>query len=184
MNFFYENYPESIYVDGKKIRIITDFREYIRLQDALLDRLLTSYERYYIISQYFLDECIVDEKAISELTKFMAMEDGSNTSSSNKKTSKQLYSYSFDFPYILSAFIQVYGINLQTIPYMHWWKFQTLFNGLPQDTEIKQRIMYRGINLSDIKDREERKRIRKIQLAIRLPTQVEISDYEIGDAFV
>ena len=57
-----------------------------------------------------------------------------------------------------------------------------LFDGLSEDTEIKQRIMYRGINLSEIKDKEERKRISKIQRSIQLPAE-ELTDYEIGNAF-
>ena len=47
-----------------------------------------------------------------------------------------------------------------------------LFDGLSEKNEIKQRIHYRGINLSSIKDKEERKRIRRIQNSIRLPQEV------------
>ena len=57
-----------------------------------------------------------------------------------------------------------------------------LFDGLSDDTEIKQRIMYRGINLSDIKDKDERKRISQIQKKIQLP-QESLTDYDIGNAF-
>lgn len=57
-----------------------------------------------------------------------------------------------------------------------------LFDGLSEDTEIKQRIMYRSIDLNTVKDKEERKRIRKIQSAIRLPEEI-LSDYEIGEMF-
>ena len=56
------------------------------------------------------------------------------------------------------------------------------FDGLSEDTEIKQRIMYRGIDLSDIKDKDERKRIAKIQRRIQLPAEA-LSDYDIGNAF-
>ena len=95
---------------------------------------------------------------------------------------KNLFSYEIDYPYILSGFLRDYGIDLETVEYLHWWKFRMLFDGLSDDTEIKQRIMYRGINLSDIKDRDERKRILKIQRSIQLPAE-ELTDYEIGHAF-
>ena len=68
------------------------------------------------------------------------------------------------------------------VDYLHWWKFRMLFDGLSEDTEIKQRIMYRGIRLSDIKDKEERKRISRIQKAIQLPAG-RVSDFDIGNAF-
>ena len=58
-----------------------------------------------------------------------------------------------------------------------------LFSGLSEGTEIKQRIMYRSVDLSEIKDKEERKRIAKIQQAIRLP-DAELTDYDIGNAFM
>lgn len=58
-----------------------------------------------------------------------------------------------------------------------------LFDGLSEENEIKKRIMYRGINLSEIRDPEERKRIQKIQKVIELK-QEELTDYDIGDAFV
>ena len=58
-----------------------------------------------------------------------------------------------------------------------------LFDGLSEKNEIKQRIYYRSVDLSTIKDKEERKRIRKIQNSIRLPQEV-ISDGDIANAFV
>lgn len=183
MNLFYEKYPESVKVHDEEVRIITDFREYIKLQDALLCNELTETEKYQIICEYFLDPCDVDEDAIKALTEFMAMDQVDHVGCLNGTSKKQLYSFAIDFPYILSAFMQVYRINLQTINYMHWWKFRTLFDGLPENTEIKQRIMYRSIDLSTIKDKEERKRIRKIQMSIRLP-QKNPDDYEIGDVFM
>ena len=42
--------------------------------------------------------------------------------------------------------------------------------------------MYRNTDLNEIKDKEERKRIEKIQRQIRLPDD-ELSDFDIGDAF-
>ena len=40
---------------------------------------------------------------------------------------KQIYSYEFDADYIYSAFLQQYKIDLNSIKYMHWWKFKDLF---------------------------------------------------------
>lgn len=185
MNLFYEKYPEAVEVHGKMIPIVTDFRDYIKLQDALADPELSAHDQYTIICDFFLDDCLVDEEAIHSLTDFLAMSgiEQAGVKNEEKADKKQLFSFSVDFPYILSAFISVYNINLQTVKYMHWWKFLTLFYGLPDSTEIKQRIMYRGIDLSTIKDKEERKRIRRIQNAIKLPDKKVLSDYEIGDVF-
>lgn len=98
---------------------------------------------------------------------------------------RQIRDFEQDAECIYSAFREVYGINLQTIPYMHWWEFQTLFAGLPEKTEIKQRIMYRSIDLRTIKDKDERKRIKKIQeiVALKKKNRRKMTDYEIGEMF-
>ena len=65
------------------------------------------------------------------------------------------------------------------------YKFKTLFDWLPENTEIKQRILYRTIDVSSIKDKEERKRVKRIQEAIALRKKVySMSDYDIGDMFI
>jgi hypothetical protein len=184
MNLFYEEYPDTIIVDDVEISIITDFREYVRLIDMLKDDELNSSQKAYLVSQYFLKAPDNFAEAMSALTDFVIMktEEEQETDAEQQEEKREVYSFEYDFPFIFSAFLSEYGINIKTIPYMHWWEFKLLFEGLSEDTEIKKRIMYRSINLSTIKDKDERERIKKIQAAIRLP-QAKVSDYEIGNAF-
>ena len=191
MNLFYEEYPKALEVHGEFYPIITDFREYIRLLDMLKCKELNEIQRIMILGEYFLTDISIDQEAIHALTDFVTMDlkEKENNSDSEEEGEEQeetekknLFSYEIDYPYILSGFLRDYGIDLETVEYLHWWKFRMLFDGLSDDTEIKQRIMYRGINLSDIKDRDERKRILKIQRSIQLPAE-ELTDYEIGHAF-
>lgn len=190
MNFFYEELPNTVNVKGKNVKIITDFREYIRLLDMLKDQELDTLQKFAIIQQYFLDGIVADEEAISALSCFITMDtncvevaETSDCGRLQEKPKKNLFSYSIDYPYILSGFLRDYGIDLIDIKYMHWWKFRMLFDGLSDDTEIKQRIMYRSVDLSGIKDKEERKRIKKIQKSIQLPSE-SLTDYDIGNAFM
>ncbi len=183
MNLFYEDFPEIVSVGGEPVRIITDFREYIRLLDMLKCRELTVTDKYSLVKEYFLEEVFVDSMAIKALEEFITMSAAtSGERTGSDKAKKDLFSYSIDYPYILSGFLRDYGIDLNMVDYLHWWKFRMLFDGLSEDTEIKQRIMYRGIRLSDIKDKEERKRISRIQKAIQLPAG-RVSDFDIGNAF-
>ena len=193
MNFFYEAFPDTVNIRGEEVSIITDFREYIRLLDMLKCDGLNTYQKMAILEDYFLDEITIDEDAIDALTEFVVMdldskdknsnEDDSDENNSERSESKKnLFSYEIDYPFILSGFLRDYGIDLEAVEYLHWWKFRMLFDGLSEDTEIKQRIMYRGIDLSDIKDKDERKRIARIQRKIQLPAEA-LSDYDIGDAF-
>lgn len=190
MNFFYEELPDTVNVGGERIKIITDFREYIKLLDMLKDQELDFVQKFVIIRQYFLDDVDVGEEAVSALSGFITMNlngtevaEKDGCGSLQEKPKKNLFSYSIDYPYILSGFLRDYGIDLIDIKYMHWWKFRMLFDGLSDDTEIKQRIMYRSVDLSEIKDKEEEKRIKKIQKSIQLPSE-SLTDYDIGNAFV
>lgn len=190
MNFFYEDLPRTVHVHGEEIPIITDFREYIRLLDMLKCEELNAMQRLTLLTQYFLYEIEVDKEAISALTEFVVMDFDSWQKGNEEDgiepdrhgSNKNLYSYEMDYPFILSGFMRDYRIDLESVEYLHWWKFRMLFDGLSEDTEIKQRIMYRSIDLSDIKDKDERKRISRIQRRIQLP-QESITDYDIGNAF-
>ena len=183
MNLFYESLPTSVIVNGKPVRIRTDFREYISLLDMLKDKDVKSVDKLLILSEYFLDDIEISQPAIDALCDFMSADfsDG-EVSQTGTVRQKNLFSFPIDYPYILSAFLRDYGIDLIDIKYLHWWKFRMLFDGLSEDNEIKKRIMYRGMNLNEIKDPEERKRIRKIQKVIELK-QEELTDFDIGDAF-
>lgn len=183
MNLFYEELPMSVMVHGKTVRIRTDFRDYIRLLDMLKDKDVKPMDKLLILREYFLDDIEITQFSIDALCDFMSA-DFSDREASQTGTGrwKNLFSFSIDYPYILSAFLRDYGIDLIDIKYLHWWKFRMLFDGLSEDNEIKKRIMYRGMNLNEIKDPEERKRIRKIQKVIELK-QEELTDFDIGDAF-
>lgn len=185
MNLFYEEYPKVIVVDGQEIPIITDFREYIRLLDMLRDTELDPAEKYQIVCMYFLKQPEDFESAFGRLTEFVTMDmlrEDAGGSVENERARKELYSFRIDYPFIFSAFLRDYDINLRTVPYLHWWEFRALFDGLSDDTEIKQRMKYRSIDASTIKDKTERKRIETIQKAIRLPSEKVMTDYDIGDA--
>lgn len=189
MNFFYEKYPLEIVVNEEKYPILTDFRDYIQLLDMLKDDALTLDERVLILREYFLCDVNLTKDVIEGLISFINMDGVLNQEYVHEHGEdvdvcpKAVFSYSIDYPYILSAFMRDYGIDLENIEYMHWWKFRMLFDGLSEDTEIKKRIMYRSINVSEIKDSEERRRVARIQDAIRLP-EARITDFDIGNAFM
>lgn len=191
MNLFYEDYPTVLKVKNEFIPIITDFREYIKLLDMLNDEEVNGYEKMLFLQQYFLKEPNNMDDAISRLTDFVSMkelndvhtEESGEGEDTEIEEPKPLFSFALDYPYILSGFWQDYGIDISEIKYLHWWKFRQLFDGLSEKTEIKQRIMYRSIDLSTIKDKDERKRIEKIQRSIKLP-ESELTEYDIGNAFM
>ena len=186
MNILFEEFPETVRVNGKSFLIETDFREWIRFIQLVDDDEVPWKIKCQLLLQWYVDGIPDDiEAAVYALGDFLTMNKEDNEENDNSApVPKQVYSFKQDAGCIYSAFRDVYNINLQTIPYMHWWEFQTLFAGLPEHTEIKQRIMYRSIDPRSIKDKDERKRIEKIQRAIELKkSRRKMTDYEIGDMF-
>lgn len=99
--------------------------------------------------------------------------------------SKKIYDYDIDDGYIYSAFLQQYGIDLQDINYLHWWKFKAMFNSLSSDTKIVEIMGYRNIDLSKIKDKQEKARYKKLKEIYKLPdmrTEAQ-KERDLGNAF-
>ena len=95
---------------------------------------------------------------------------------------KRYYDYDEDSDYIFAAFMQIYGDDLVT-SHMHWWEFRAKFTALTEETEFVKIMQYRGTNISKIKNKEERARIKKLQerFALRSQKPKKFADLESRD---
>ena len=188
MNILFEEFPKTVRVNGERFLVETDFREWIRFIQLIDDAKVPWQIKCRLLLQWYIDGIPDDlEAAVYALGVFLTMktENAEEEESITGSAPKQLYSFEQDAECIYSAFREVYGINLQTIPYMHWWEFQTQFEGLTEKTEKKKRILYLRIEIRTIKHKNERKRIKKIQevVALKKRNRRKMTDYEIGDMF-
>ncbi|WP_423710368.1 Gp15 family bacteriophage protein [Latilactobacillus curvatus] len=100
-----------------------------------------------------------------------------------KRDGPQLVSFLLDAKYIYAAFMQAYSIDLiEQQGSLHWAKFSALINALPDNTLMRQIIDIRKTNLNEIKDKDEKKRIRKLQQQFSLENKAD-SDEEGGDMY-
>ena len=186
IDILYEKYPTSIIINDVSYPIVTDFRNWIAFFDMINDDILENKDKVIASLNWFKDKIPNDlEKSYNGLISFARADDlnpKANKNSTKSQNNKQILSYLHDSPYILGAFLQTYGINLRNIEYMHWYEFRALLDALPEDTPLKKRMGYRAINLVDIKDKAERKRIKAIQRDIALPHR-ELSAFDIGNQF-
>ena len=187
MNVFYEDLPVTLQINGEPYPIITDFREWIRFSDMIKSDIPPEYKLEFL-SEMFLKRINVQEhfdEIIYKISAFLSLEELKipHKDGGKHKAGKNTLSYVYDAPYIISAFLENYGVDLVSIDYMHWWKFRMLLDGLPDETHIKQRIYYRSVDLGDIKDKDEKKRISRIKKSIDLPENEFLSDEEIANAF-
>lgn len=109
--------------------------------------------------QYYAND--VDyEKLLKEILDFYKC---NKPDKPDKKPNKKIgFLFDYDMDLIYAAFLQQYGINLLRTN-MHWWEFKALLNGLTDKTKFVQVVGYRTADLSKIKDKKERARMKELQ---------------------
>lgn len=178
---------------GLKIR--TDFRESIKFELLMQDNSVNNKDKIVLALNlyYYNAKEIKDIKqAVDDILWFYRCgKDLKNISSNEEKTSedsnktKQIYSYEFDDEYIYSAFMEQYKIDLNSIKYLHWWKFRALLNSLNENVLFSKILGYREINLSRIKDKEMRNFYKKMKKIYALPDMrtEEEKENDFAEAF-
>lgn len=188
MNLLTDDLPRSVEIDGKDYPIVTDFRNWIRFFELIEDEKLSDSQRLRIAMLWFTEETPeATEEAWEALLSFALCKDipkSGKKSSDNagKDAAAPCFSWSYDAPFILGAFWQTYGIDLLSCN-IHWYEFFALFQALPDDVPLKQRIALRQMKTADIKDRERRKQIRAAQKSIAIPRPALTAE-QIGEAFM
>lgn len=172
------------------MRIRTDFRESIKFELLMQDRSISDDKKIRMILNlyYYRAEQIIDvKKALKEIVWFYAGGDKKEIRNNTGKelNKKQIYSYEFDAEYIYSAFMQQYRIDLNSVEYLHWWKFRALFANLNENVFFSQIMKYRAIELSKIKDKEMKKFYKKMKKIYALPDMrtEEEKEYDFGETF-
>lgn len=203
MNVFYEGFPKALEISGKEYPVITDFREWIRFSDMLKSDIPLEYKLEFLLDM-FLEEVpdLYTEENIEEImdaiTSFLSLsgiefpdvysddamtEEGWEEVEYKEESTKKAIYYEQDAPYIISAFRREYQIDLLSVPYMHWWEFRMLLDGLSEESQIKKRIYWRTCDVSKM-DKKERMEILKIRRSITIPEEEYVSDEDIGNAFM
>ena len=182
MNLLYEKFPETVRISGKEYPIYTDFRNWLRFFDMLEEKGLSEREKMLLALRWYQEPIPPElwEESIQALIRFAICGEIPEQSAKSGRN-KKILSWSFDAPFVYAGFLSVYQIDLLTVQ-MHWHLFRALFDALPEDTPIKQRMYYRGVNIAEIRDKNEKKRVLKIQQQIRIP-QEKMNAFEIGSVF-
>ena len=63
-----------------------------------------------------------------------------------------------------------YGIDLQDVEDLHWWKFRAMFNSLTNQCEFVKIMEYRSIDLKDDMPKEQKSFYRKMKRIYALPS--------------
>lgn len=172
MNILVDLLPIAVEIDNKNYEINSDFRTSILfellMQDSSIgeeDKIITALELYYPVIPENINE------AIEQMLWFYrcGKEITSSKGNGKGKSVTQIYSFEHDDDYIYAAFMDQYKIDLQDIEYLHWWKFKAMFNSLKEDIKIVKIMEYRSMDLSKIKDKEQKAYYKRMKDLYEIP---------------
>ena len=176
--------PLTVEVGGRDIPIYADFRTGILFELLVQDhevseaeKALAALELYYPENEVEFIAERLDEASERLIWFYSCGNPGKKTRSTGRqkqrpKTSfaKRIYDFNVDAPLIYAAFLAQYGVDLQEVEFLHWWKFCAMFDALTDNHEITKIMGYRAVELSDIKNKNEKNRLAKLQARYALPT--------------
>lgn len=175
--------PVDIKINEVLYKINSDYRTSIIFANYIQEHEeLTEKDIIYILNLYYpvIPEDI--EQAINYIFWFYRCgEDEKEGNSTSTGNNKRIFDYEADGQYIYSAFLSQYRIDLQEINYLHWWKFKALFESLSEDNEIIKIMQYRAMDLSKIKDKEQKKFYKKMKDIYKLKEKISKEDKDALD---
>lgn len=167
--------PDTITVDGADYLIRTDFREWIKFELLMLDPDIPPGIKSELIKDIVFQESPPQDYDSGGfiLWFYRCGKDSQSTSKGSRSIKKagHIYSFEYDDLYIYAAFWEQYGIDLSSIPYMHWWRFKALFLGL-HDTKFNSIMEYRSTEITSSMSQERKKQIKIMQDLYRLPKSI------------
>lgn len=170
-NLLIDELPSGVEVDGEWFRIATNFRTAILFELLMSDSSYSPEEKIINTLTLFYPEKIPQDvgKAMDAVISFYLcgeMEDRKEKDGQSIRQSgtqqKQNYSFEQDAAYIYASFLTQYGIDLNRVEFLHWWKFSALFQSLGEEHKISRIMYYRSADLKG-KSKQERLFLKKMK---------------------
>ena len=172
MNIIIDLLPTTVFIDDIEYEINSNFRVSILFEMMMQDGSISDEEKgrlalslYYKVLPHDLG------KAAEQISWFYRCGKEREVGKGGERASraKQVYSFEYDADYIYSAFLTQYGIDLQDIDYLHWWKFKAMFTTLNDDNKISKIMGYRSIEINNDMSKSEKVYYREMKRIYKLP---------------
>lgn len=155
--------------DGRVYPVNADFRAVLKCLRILQDKSLADAQKLQLIGHFFLEGKPL-ANGYDLFSRFLF-------SGSPEEESEPVMDFEQDADAIYASFMQVYGIDLIDVPFLHWNKFRALLGGLGSDCALGRRIALRELDTSKMKpgDRAKAEKAkRRVQLhAVRMTAEEE-----------
>lgn len=182
MNPLLDIFPTSLTVGGTEWGIDADYRNCLKIVLAFEDPELTNFEQQSILLGNLYDEIPADvEEAIAKGVEFLncgELQGGANAGSD------RLFSWDKDGKYIYSAIKQTHGLDLESMGYLHWWKFVYLFMDLRESSFFSRIIALRHKRKTGKLTKEERQYCHAIADILELPVAYTPEENEAAAEFL
>ena len=185
ISLLFEPLPECIEADGQELPVLTDFRAWLQFIGLVNDKTLSDVEKVAALRWWLEDERPVTRGIVEGLCRFCRAQeldpDKDEQDAPEIGNKPPTWDWEIDAKFVLGDFRRYYDIDLLRVEYLHWWEFRALFAALPDDSRSFQRIGIRSMDLSEIKDKDAKRRYAEMQRRIALP--FEMDDGAIGAVF-
>lgn len=153
--------PTTVEIDGVEYDISSNFRDSILFEMLMQDNKVSDDDKLILGLQYYYRDRIPEniKMAVEKMLWFYkcGKEEVEAKGTDSAGSVGQIYSYEHDDDYIYSAFLDQYGIDLQDIEDLHWWKFKAMFKSLKDDNKISKIMGYRAMKIdNDMSDNEKK----------------------------
>ena len=186
MNILIDKLPDNY----KGLKINTNFRSFILFELLMQDKEISNEDKIALAIDLFYDEFPKDLKLAFEgiIWFYKCGKDEKQekyTKKRQNKKNKNIYSYEYDADLIYTAFLDQYRLDLNEVEELHWFKFKAMFDGLKSDNRIVEIMSYRAIDIGKIKDKEEKKKYKRLQQEWALPDNrtEEEKERDFAEAF-
>lgn len=154
--------PVTVEVSGSAFPIAHDFRDGILFERLIHDRKVPDGTKLTLaLGIWYGDNVPRDVKgAIDAMLWFHRC----GKQPVEVEGAKQSFSFAQDWDSIFAGFLSVYGIDLlDEDTHLHWWKFRSMLQALPETTQFMQILGYRNAKITSGMSDDQKAHIRKMQ---------------------
>lgn len=159
-------YPTKMEANGHIYKINTDYRIALACFKAIYDSEINDVERFYAVETLLLGENVLeeDEKILqNKIEKYLRCGKNDNINEDEKN-----FDYIQDEEITRTSIRQCYHLNLNEIPYMHWYEYNELISGLTNESLLNNIRDLRSYDLSEVTDEKQKQKIIKAQKKVAL----------------
>ena len=153
------DYPTKMEINGKEYDIDTNYKTALACFKAINDSEIKDIERAIAVTTLLLGKDVPLEDTKEAIEKCgIYLRCGKTKNVENKDVDVDYFQ---DESAIRTSIRQCYHENLNEKPYVHWWEYNELIEGLTEDTLLSKIREIRNFDLSKEKDPKARQKIQE-----------------------